>query len=959
MKRSLRSSTRISTTDKEIRVENSTDDDDSAIQIDSDDEGGDEERKEEGDELIRKEKGKSVIDVSDDDSEWDCSSDDSDDDDSDVSVKKIGFIKKKRGKEDVVVDQEKIFGGEGVYCIPIPLNAQPLDIGVVQFNYAGGNVEAAPNPNNVGLLHVNHATAHISRRKRKRGRKGENRLPLLWELMEDENDDWLDEHQAENIDGDAIEAEVTETAEASEDLILPLLRYQKEWLAWALKQEESVSRGGILADEMGMGKTIQAIALVLAKRAISQRIGEPSVCSTTCSSSGELPQINCTLVICPVVAVLQWASEISRFTAEGSTRVLVYHGASRKKCIEQFSDYDFVLTTYSIVENEYRKNVMPPKGKCVWCGKSFLPKQMSTHLRYFCGPNAIRTVKQSKQERKKGKEWPKSSEAKKKGDFSKEDSDESDVRKGKKTSKKGKKEAKKGKKEKELGEADDCSQSGEAEASSSRGSQKNSILHSVRWNRIILDEAHFIKDRRSNTAKAVLALQSLYKWALSGTPLQNRVGELYSLVRFLQITPYSYYFCKDCDCKSLDFSSTTQCPSCPHKSVRHFCWWNKSIATPIQNSSSSYDGKRAMILLKHKLLKGIVIRRTKKGRASDLALPPRIITLRRDTLDVKEEDYYESLYSESQLQFNTYIEAGTLMNNYAHIFDLLTRLRQAADHPYLVIYSNSAVSRSQTNANAYNGEQECGICHDPAEDQVVTSCEHVFCKACLTEYAAALGHASCPSCSKPLTADFTTKVNPEDTKRSIKGYRCSSILNRINLQDFQTSTKIEALREEIRFMVERDGSAKGIVFSQFTSFLDLISYSLKKSGIQCVQLVGSMTMAARDTAIKRFTDDPKCRIFLMSLKAGGVALNLTVASHVFLMDPWWNPAVERQAQDRIHRIGQYKPIRITRFVIENTVEERILKLQAKKELVFEGTVGGSAEALVKLTEADLKFLFAT
>ncbi|KAL9265971.1 DNA repair protein RAD16-like protein [Drosera capensis] len=97
----------------------------------------------------------------------------------------------------------------------------------------------------------------------------------------------------------------------------------------------------------------------------------------------------------------------------------------------------------------------------------------------------------------------------------------------------------------------------------------------------------------------------------------------------------------------------------------------------------------------------------------------------------------------------------------------------------------------------------------------------------------------------------------------------------------------------------------------------------------------------------------------MSLKAGGVALNLTVASHVFLMDPWWNPAVERQAQDRIHRIGQYKPIRTVRFVIEDTIEERILKLQEKKELVFEGTIGGSQEALGKLTEADLRFLFVT
>ncbi|KAF9590431.1 hypothetical protein IFM89_035266 [Coptis chinensis] len=729
---------------------------------------------------------------------------------------------------------------------------------------------------------------------KKRGRKGEIRPPLMWENLEDEYSEWINEHEMENTDWDFAREEVTEAVEASKDLTLPLLRYQKEWLAWAMKQEESISKGGILADEMGMGKTIQAIALVLAKRVISKGGGGFNG-GMPLFGSGEQSTIKATLVICPVVAVLQWVNEIAQHTVEGSTKVLVYHGANRKKSAVQFSDYDFVITTYSIVEAEYRKNVMPPKEKCVWCGKLFVPKKMNTHLRYFCGPDAVKTDKQSKQARKKENHGLKPSECKTKFASAAVENDNfegSDEEEGnsKHTWKKVKP-AKKGRK-KSGGVVEEF----ETEEIGDKSRLKNSILHSLRWNRIILDEAHYIKDRRSSTARAVLALESSYKWALSGTPLQNRVGELYSLVRFLQITPYSYYFCRDCDCKNLDYryfrgffaqflafssdgemhgSSTSQCPNCPHKSVRHFCWWNKFIATPIQVSSSSYDGKRAMILLKHKLLKSIVLRRTKKGRASDLALPPRIVTMRRDTLDVKEEDYYESLYSDSQ-----YIEAGTLMNNYAHIFDLLTRLRQAVDHPYLVIYSNSAGSRSQN--NTYISEQECGICHDPAEDPVVTSCEHVFCKACLTDYAAALGQVSCPSCSKPLTADFTAKVNPGDmrTKTTIKGYRCSSILNRISLPEFQTSTKIDALREEIRFMVERDGAAKGIVFSQFTSFLDLINYSLQKSGLQCVQLVGSMTMTARDVAIRRFTEDPECKIFLMSLKAGGVALNLTVASHV-------------------------------------------------------------------------------
>ncbi|KAG9155099.1 hypothetical protein Leryth_011071 [Lithospermum erythrorhizon] len=457
-------------------------------------------------------------------------------------------------------------------------------------------------------------TAKISqKRKSKKNKKGESRPTLMWEVWEEENERWVNENLEKDVDIENQNDFVAETAEAPTDVIMPLLRYQKEWLAWALKQEESPARGGILADEMGMGKTVQAIALVCAKRELKKAAGESFFLSPAPSTSTQLPAVKATLVICPLVAVMQWVSEIDRFTSKGSNRVLVYHGSNRGKMNYQFSEYDFVLTTYSIVESEYRKNVMPPKQKCQYCGKFLYGEKMVFHLRYFCGPGAIRTTKQSKQRKKRSELFGKSKHDTADGQREASSSDEDPKKRGKK-----KKSSKVNKEAADVvdKEFDNGLVGNEFDAGQSV-SDKRSILHSFKWERIILDEAHYIKDRRCNTTRAILALASSYKWALSGTPLQNRVGELYSLVRFLQVVPYSYYFCKDCDCRALDYSSTTECKSCPHKSVRHFCWWNRNIASPIQARGNTIDGRAAMLLLKHKILKSILLRRTKKGRAAD------------------------------------------------------------------------------------------------------------------------------------------------------------------------------------------------------------------------------------------------------------------------------------------------------------------------------------------------------
>eukprot|EP01089_Gocevia_fonbrunei_P004241 TRINITY_DN14260_c0_g1_i2.p1 TRINITY_DN14260_c0_g1~~TRINITY_DN14260_c0_g1_i2.p1 ORF type:complete len:152 (-),score=30.77 TRINITY_DN14260_c0_g1_i2:93-548(-) len=136
---------------------------------------------------------------------------------------------------------------------------------------------------------------------------------------------------------------------------------------------------------------------------------------------------------------------------------------------------------------------------------------------------------------------------------------------------------------------------------------------------------------------------------------------------------------------------------------------------------------------------------------------------------------------------------------------------------------------------------------------------------------------------------------------------------------WKSSTKIDALMRELTEMTARDWTLKSIVFSQWTSMLDLVEKPLALCGLKFVRLDGSMSQAQREASIKSFRTDPEIKVFLVSMKAGGLGLNLTSASHVFLLDPWWNPATEDQAIDRVHRLGQKRPVIVTRFVIKDSI----------------------------------------
>ena len=138
----------------------------------------------------------------------------------------------------------------------------------------------------------------------------------------------------------------------------------------------------------------------------------------------------------------------------------------------------------------------------------------------------------------------------------------------------------------------------------------------------------------------------------------------------------------------------------------------------------------------------------------------------------------------------------------------------------------------------------------------------------------------------------------------------------------------------------REVTAEGhkvLVFSQFTELLDLVEKPLVEAGQVFVRLDGKTSAKGRAGAIARFQEEAECKVFLISLKAGGVGLNLTAAEYVFLLDPWWNAAVEAQAIDRAHRIGQRNKVFAYRLIAKGTVEEKILQLQAKKRELAEAS----------------------
>ncbi|XP_040205021.1 helicase-like transcription factor isoform X2 [Rana temporaria] len=454
-----------------------------------------------------------------------------------------------------------------------------------------------------------------------------------------------------------------------------------------------------------------------------------------------------------------------------------------------------------------------------------------------------------------------------------------------------------------------------------------SPLHKIRWLRVVLDEGHTIRNPNAQQTKAVHNLDSERRWVLTGTPIQNSLKDLWSILSFLKLKPFT-----DRE------------------------WWHRAIERPVRMGDEG--GLRRL----QALIKNITLRRTKTTKVKGkpvLQLPERKVYVQHIKLSSEERKIYESMQNEGKVIISRYFNEGTVLTHYADVLAVLVRLRQICCHPHLVSTSlSNSLSAGSTPDElreklvnkikmvlSSGSDEECSICLESLNMPVITRCAHVFCKECICQVIHRnKPNPKCPMCRGELYMEHLLEC-PED--------ECDPSDRQNNDQKWMSSSKISALMHALTEEKKKDPHVKSIIVSQFTAFLSLIQTALRESSFTFTRLDGSMNQKKRTEAIQSFQSSHKDSptIMLLSLKAGGVGLNLTAASRVFLMDPAWNPAAEEQCFDRCHRLGQTKEVIVTKFVVKNSVEENMLKIQDKKRELASGAFGGNKPTSSEMKQA--------
>lgn len=615
----------------------------------------------------------------------------------------------------------------------------------------------------------------------------------------------------------------------------------------SVRDEPDQVLGGLLADVMGLGKTLEALSLIAATLDDAMDFSREKVIRD--DQNMLLANTKATLVVCPTSTVKNWEDQIATHIHPEKVSYYVYHGPNRERNPYKLSKYDIILATYGVVASEF----------------------------------------------------------------------------------------------------------------SGRGSAGITPLKQLKWFRIILDEAHTIREHKALQSQAIYSLEAQRRWCLTGTPIQNRLDDLGSLTRFLRLYPYDT----------------------PAR-------FNQYIRGPAQAGDPSFL----------KALRVFVDSFTLRRLRDRIDLPERkdFVDLLDFSPDEKQlHDFFKEIahvqiqelahmkQKNSGVQHHVLRGIMTLRLICAHGRDLLkekdlAKLKGVTHSEAIDLdgdYKPSTISRQA----AYESlnlmtEAQLDLCRrcerkitqmefedDDGIRCYILPCFDLICAECFAADKQTFDSMSdrevvtCPYCSKEIAAQYVGFSG--STTQEIITAPDDNIAQDEEDTEIHTyhgpHTKTKALLQDIAAMVkdsealEAAGEAplKCVVFSEFTSHLDLIEIALRDNGYSFVRIDGTMSLNNRKKSLDALAYDNDVIILLASIKAAGQGLNLTAACRAFIMEPMWNPAAEAQAVDRIYRIGQKRPVLVKRYQMRDSIERKIVELQKRKQQLADVSLNQNHKQLSK------------
>ncbi|TGJ88287.1 hypothetical protein E0Z10_g413 [Xylaria hypoxylon] len=619
--------------------------------------------------------------------------------------------------------------------------------------------------------------------------------------------------------------------------------------------------GGILADMMGLGKTLSILSLVATTLDVaddwskrepiqpqapqSKKKGEssrqfnvpapPPLQLTPLKRNGKA-----TLLVCPLSTITNWEEQIKLHVKPGQLKYYIYHGSNRIKDANLLVDYDMVLTTYGSVASEVTARNRGKPGS-----------------------------------------WP---------------------------------------------------------------------LEEIGWFRIVLDEAHMIREQSTLQFKAICRLQAHRRWAVTGTPVQNKLDDLAALLAFLRLKPF--------DEKG--------------KFTQH-------ITAPFKMCDPEIVPKLRV------LVDSVTLRRLK----DKIDLPPRTDHLIKLDFSPNERKLYQLFEQNAQDKVQVLAAGRERMVGgkvYIHILQSILRLRLICAHGRDLLndtdlemvqgmtadsaididsddedtkpavaesrsYEAFALMEETNNDLCISCKRRIGtndgadIASEREEDIIghMTACFHLLCPDCIKTWKREVDgreSGNCLFCSSYIRFQCN-ELRKSKLEIEHEGHHPDKKENKDRSRDGYTGysgphTKTAALVEDL-LKSEAESKAKpdeppykSVVFSAWTSHLDLIEIALDSVGIGFTRLDGKMSRPARGAAMTAFREEDSVHVMLVSISAGGLGLNLVSGNTVYMMEPQYNPAAEAQAVDRVHRLGQKRPVRTIRYIMRNSIEEKMLALQDKK-----------------------------